>query len=183
MVKDGSLSPLLEAQCRPWTRSRISTNDRQSLEADDERVALGAVSRARRQLQPPRGTITGTVTRCTGEPVLGANVRAVNVADPTIQLTRITGFDGATDGSYTIHGVPPGDYDVVVEPLAGDRQYLESLATFTRIDTDFTQEYLNESQESDCAQDTDPTTRRASRSAPAGRRPPTSRSRARRSRW
>ena len=35
------------------------------------------------------GTITGTVTRCgTGEPVLGANVRAINVANKAIQLSR-----------------------------------------------------------------------------------------------
>ena len=134
----------------------IATNDRQTLEADDTRVAVGALPRAD-AFTTTTGTITGTVTRCgSGEPVLGANVRAINVADPAIQLTRLTGFDGRTDGSYTINGVPPGDYDVVVEPLAGDDEYLDGLATFTRIDTDFTQEYLNKTKEGDCAQDTDP---------------------------
>ena len=48
-----------------------------------------------------------------------------------------------------------------------------------RVDTDFTQEYLNKSKEGDCAQDTDPN---AQREHPgrrrAGRRPRTSRSRA-----
>src|SRR5207244_3303732 len=100
------------------------------------------------------GTITGTVTRCrTGDPVLGANVRTINVNNNAIQLSRVTGFDGATDGSYTIKGVPPGTYNVVVEPLAGDTQYLDSLAMYTSVDTDFTQEFLNKSKEDDCAQD------------------------------
>ena len=97
------------------------------------------------------------MTRCgSGDPVLGANVRAVNAADPSIQLTQVTGIDGSTDGSYTIHGVPPGSYDVVVEPLGGDRQYMDALGYTTRVDTDFTSEYLNDT-ESDCAADSDPT--------------------------
>jgi sulfur carrier protein ThiS len=43
----------------------------------------------------------------------------------------------------------------VVEPLGGDDDYLERLPIFTRVDTDFSQEFLN-ATESDCAQDTDP---------------------------
>ncbi len=152
--KDGALSPELEVDVPTMHPFSISSNDRQTLEADD-RASLSELY-PMPSFATSTGTITGFVTRCTGEPVLGANVRAINVADPTIQLTRLTGFDGKTDGSYTINGIPPGDYDVVVEPLSGDPDYLAGLATFTRIDTDFTQEYLNKSKEDDCAQDTDP---------------------------
>jgi hypothetical protein len=153
--KNGALSPELETQVPTMHPFSIATTDRQSLEADD------AASLSELYPEPgfttSTGTITGFVTRCgSGEPVLGANVRAINVANPAIQLTRLTGFDGRTDGSYTINGVPPGDYDVVVEPLSGDEQYVDGLATFTRIDTDFTQEFLNKTKEGDCAQDTDP---------------------------
>jgi hypothetical protein len=153
--KDGALAPQLEAAVPTMHPFSISTNDRQSLEADDE-ASLSELY-PEPSFHTTTGTITGSVTRCgTGEPVVGANVRAVNVADPTIQLSRYTGFDGRTDGSYVINGLPPGDYDVVVEPLAGDTFYLDRLTTFTRIDTDFTQEFLNKSTEGDCAQDTDP---------------------------
>ena len=94
-----------------------------TLEADD--VAALSELYPEASFSTTTGTITGTVTRCgTGEPVLGANVRAINVANPAIQLTRVTGFDGETDGSYTIKGVPPGTYKVVVEPLSGDSDFL-----------------------------------------------------------
>jgi Quinohemoprotein amine dehydrogenase, alpha subunit domain III len=153
--KDGALAHQLEAAVPTMHPFSISTNDRQSLEADDE-ASLSELY-PQPSFHTTTGTITGVVTRCgSGEPVLGANVRAINVADPTIQLSRYTGFDGKTDGSYEINGVPPGDYDVVVEPLAGDTFYLDRLTTFTRIDADFTQEFLNKSKEGDCAQDTDP---------------------------
>jgi Quinohemoprotein amine dehydrogenase, alpha subunit domain III len=156
--KNGALSPELESQVPTMHPFAIAGTDRRTLEADD--VASLSELYPELTFASTTGTITGTVTRCgSGEPVLGANVRAINVASPAIQLTRVTGFDGKTDGSYTIHGVPPGDYDVVVEPLAGDTQYLASLAMFTRVDTDFTQEFLNASKEDDCAQDTDPTDR------------------------
>jgi carboxypeptidase family protein len=162
--KDGALDPQLEAEVPTMHPFSISTNDRQSLEADD--IASLSELYPEPSFATTTGTITGTVTRCgTGEPVLGANVRAINVADRSIQLSRMTGFDGKTDGSYTINGVPPGDYEVVVEPLAGDPDYVAGLVAFTRIDTDFTQEFLNKSVEGDCAQDTDPS---ASESVPVG---------------
>jgi Quinohemoprotein amine dehydrogenase, alpha subunit domain III len=158
--KNGALSPEVESQVPTMHPFGIDGDGRRTLEADD--VASLSELYPEPSFTTSTGTITGTVTRCgSGEPVLGANVRAINVASPSIQLTRLTGFDGRTDGSYTINGVPPGDYDVVVEPLAGDPDYLASLATFTRIDTDFTQEFLNEPEEDDCAQDTDPTDRQS----------------------
>lgn len=69
--------------------------------------------------------------------------RSVSVAHELVEararLSRLAGFDGKTDGSCTINGLSPGDYEVVVEPLADDGEFLDGLATFTRIDTDFTQ--------------------------------------------
>ena len=91
--------------------------------------------------------------------MLGANVRAINVANPTIQISRVTGFDGEEDGTYTIHGVPPGDYEIVVEPLAGDAQFLDHLSMYTRVDADFAQEFFTPAKESDCGADTDPNER------------------------
>ncbi len=153
--KDGALEPQFSEEVATMHPFSIGTTDRRTLEPDD--VASLSELYPEPSFRTTTGTITGTVTRCgSGEPVLGANVRAINVANKAIQLSRLTGFDGKTDGSYTINGLPPGDYEVVVEPLAGDDEFLDGLATFTRIDADFTQEFLNKSKEGDCAQDTDP---------------------------
>jgi hypothetical protein len=153
--KDGSLAPLFTEEVPTMHPFSIGTTDRRTLEADDRASLSELYPAPNGSFASTTGTITGTVTRCSGEPVLGANVRAVNAADAGIQLTQITGFDGKTDGSYTINGVPPGDYFIVVEPLGGDENYLLSLPIFTRVDTDFTAEFLD-ATENDCAQDTDP---------------------------
>jgi hypothetical protein len=153
---DGALDPVLESQEPTMHPYSIAGTDRRTLEADD--IASLSDLYPEPSFAATTGTITGTVTRCgSGEPVLGANVRAVNLASPAVQLTRVTGFDGEEDGSYTIHGVPPGEYDIVVEPLAGDDDFVSRLAMYTRIDTDFSQELFTPGKESDCGQDTDPT--------------------------
>jgi hypothetical protein len=155
--KDGSLSPPLISQAPTMHPFATPGTDRRTLEADD----AAAIS----DLYPEPtfastdGTITGRVTRCdSGLPVLGANVRAVNANDPAIQLSRVTGFDGGPEGTFTIHGIPPGNYFVLVEPLAGDTELLGRLAMNTPVETDFTQEYFN-ATEADCAQDGDPSAR------------------------
>ncbi|HET8757587.1 MAG TPA: hypothetical protein VFM58_16330, partial [Solirubrobacteraceae bacterium] len=154
--QDGALAPPTDPQVPTMFPYSISTTDRRTLEADDRAALSELYPAANGSFTTTLGTITGTVTRCgSGDPVLGADVRAIKVDDPAVQLTRITGFDGHTDGSYTINGVPPGEYFVVVEPLGGDDDYLERLPIFTRVDTDFSQEFLN-ATEGDCAQDTDP---------------------------
>jgi hypothetical protein len=152
--KDGALSEPLESQVPTMHPFGVAGDSRQSLEADD----VAAIS----ELYPgptfstTTGTIAGSVLRCdTGGAVNGANVRVINVNNPAIQLTRVTGFDGTTGGGYEIKGVPPGDYFVVVEPLTGDVPFVDRLAMFTDIDTDFTQEYHNATKEDDCAADTD----------------------------
>ena len=90
--------------------------------------------------------------------MLGANVRAISIAQPRDQLSRVTGFDGKTDGSYEINGVPPGDYFVVVEPLAGDTSSSGGWRCTRPGRHGLPQEYFNASED-DCAQDTDPNTR------------------------
>ena len=156
--KDGALSPQLESQVPTMHPFSVAGTSRRTLEADD--VAALSDLYPEPTFASTDGTITGRVTRCKDDlPVLGANVRAVNVNDPSVQLSRVTGFDGGPEGTYTIRGVPPGDYFVVVEPLAGDDELLGRLAMYTAVDTDFEQEYFNASKESDCAQDTDPAVR------------------------
>jgi hypothetical protein len=162
--KDGALAPILTSQSPTMHPYSVPGTDRQTLEADD--VAALSELYPEPSFSTTTGAITGTVTRCgTNEPVLGANVRAINVANPAIQLTRVTGFDGETDGSYTIKGVPPGTYQIVVEPLSGDSDFLDRLAMFTPVDTGFQAEFINPSVEDDCGQDTDPT---ASEDLPVG---------------
>jgi hypothetical protein len=153
LFKDGALEPPLTSQVPTMHPFNEGGLDRRTLEADDN-AALS-------ELYPgptfttTDGTIAGSVLRCdTGGAVTGANVRAININAPSVQLTRVTGFDGNTDGRYEIKGVPPGTYRIVVEPLSGDDEFFDRLALFTDVDTDFTQEYFDD-KEDDCAQDTD----------------------------
>src|SRR3954452_6113246 len=156
--KDGALSPPLISQVQTMHPFATPGTDRRTLEADD--VAAISDLYPEPSFTSTDGTIKGTVTRCdTGLPVLGVNVRAVNANDPSVQLSRVTGFDGGPEGHYEIHGVPPGDYFVLAEPLAGDDEMLDRLAMNTTVETDFTQEYFNASKEDDCAKDDDPAAR------------------------
>ena len=94
----------------------------QALEADD-RAALSELY-PEPSFATSTGTIAGTVLRCgTGAAVSGANVRAINVNDPTIQLTRMTGFDGTTGRQLRDQGRPAGRLRIVVEPLSGDEDF------------------------------------------------------------
>ncbi|MBZ5625370.1 MAG: carboxypeptidase regulatory-like domain-containing protein [Acidobacteriia bacterium] len=76
------------------------------------------------------GSITGTITRCsTNAAVTGASVRIVNTANTNIQLGRFTGFDGNTTGTYTINGVPPGSYRVLIEGLGANDFTIDRFTT------------------------------------------------------
>ena len=61
------------------------------------------------------GTITGTITTSTGAPVKTAHVIAVNVPDGVPVASQLSG----ADGSFRIDGLPPDDYQVMIEPLDG----------------------------------------------------------------
>ena len=121
--KPGALSPVTVGNVPTMHPYSVGGGEqRRTLEADD--AASLSELYPQGTFTSTLGTLTGTVTRCgSDDPVLGANVRAVNVANPAIQLTRMTGFDGNDAGRYTINGVPPGDYRILVEPLSGDGDY------------------------------------------------------------
>lgn len=90
------------------------------------------------------GAITGTMQRCLGNaPLLGVNVRAVNRADPRIQISRYTSFDGNTEGRYLIQNMPPGDYDVVVEQMGQNGFTAGAMGIVGRTDGDFPAEFIN----------------------------------------
>jgi len=128
---------------------------RRTLEADD----IAGIS----ELYPESsftatfGAIDGTVTRCfSTEAVIGANVRAVNTANPNIQVSRFTGYDGNDQGRFVLNGLPPGSYKLVVEPMgANDFNIANRFGTPpTRQDQDFQTEYYNPPDEDNCSEET-----------------------------
>ena len=152
--------PSSRARCRRCTRSRSPAPSRRTLEADDVAALSDLYPEPHLREHRRHDHRHGDPLRTGDLPVLGANVRAINVERPVDPAHRASpASTAARRGRYTINGVPPGDYFVVVEPLAGDDEFLDRLAMFTAVDTDFTQEYFNASKESDCAQDTDPAAR------------------------
>jgi len=65
-----------------------------------------------------RGGIKGTVTRPTLEAVQGANVVTVNVSEPLVYTYSVVSdlFIRQT-GEFTFRGLPPGLYEVHIEPI------------------------------------------------------------------
>lgn len=81
------------------------------------------------------GSIRGRVTDTNGDPVFGAHVVAMDAATGVIVTSTLTGLaqlraDGmplrysAESGDYILVGLPPGDYEIFVEPLDGPNQGL-----------------------------------------------------------
>lgn len=62
-----------------------------------------------------RGTLSGTITSSTGSPVKSANVIAVSSTGGVPVASQLSG----ADGRFSIAGLPPGAYQVLVEPLDG----------------------------------------------------------------
>ncbi len=63
------------------------------------------------------GSIAGTVWRGTRQ-LPGVNVIARNIADPLNQVaSTVTGTLEPNKGSYQLKGLPPGDYEVMVEAI------------------------------------------------------------------
>lgn len=60
------------------------------------------------------GTISGTITSSTGSPVKSAHAVAVNAAGAPVASQM-----SDADGKYAIAGLPPGSYQVMVEPQDG----------------------------------------------------------------
>lgn len=96
----------------------------------------------------PTGTISGTVTFTSGGGVLGAHVFADSTSSdapifPNIRKSPIAAFTKA-NGSYSITGVPAGNYTVGAEPLdlpvsnSDIKGYSTNIAGKSSVDTTFT---------------------------------------------
>lgn len=133
--------------------SGTGTN-RQTLEPDD----IAAIS----ELYPEStfstsfASIEGTVTECgTTEGITGANVRAVNISNPNIQLSRFTGYDGNENGRFRINGLPPGSYRLLIEPMGANGLTISN--NFgeppVRQEIKFQTEYYNPPDEDSCTEE------------------------------
>jgi|GEM_PF-3457988 len=91
---------------------------------------------------PQFGSISGTVKPEQGEGLRAVHVRAVNLANPNIQISRLSGFDGNRNGFYQINYLPPGDYKVLIEAIdnragvRGDNLEDDGIGAFTPIGFD-----------------------------------------------
>lgn len=96
-----------------------ATTIRQTLEPDD--VAALSELYPEPTFSTSLASIEGTVTECgSTEAITGANVRAVNISNPNIQLTRFTGYDGNEAGRFRINGLPAGSYRLLIEPMGAN---------------------------------------------------------------
>ncbi|MGH9785022.1 MAG: carboxypeptidase regulatory-like domain-containing protein, partial [Terriglobia bacterium] len=64
---------------------------------------------------PSRGSISGIVTNSTGGPVKSASIVAFSTTGGVPVASQLSG----ADGRYSIDGLPPGSYHVLVEPFDG----------------------------------------------------------------
>ena len=65
------------------------------------------------------GSIEGKLFRQDGAtPVLGGNIIARNITDPTLEaISCVSDFLGQSDGFYKLFAVPPGQYQIEIEPI------------------------------------------------------------------
>lgn len=102
-------------------------------------------------------TISGTVSRCSdNKPAAGINVRAVKSDDASVQVTRYSAFDNNATGRFEIKGLPPGNYDVIVEEMGHNGFTKERMAIVSALDQGFPFEYYGPTaaDEAGCAEDT-----------------------------
>ncbi|MDZ7312383.1 MAG: T9SS type A sorting domain-containing protein [candidate division KSB1 bacterium] len=64
-----------------------------------------------------RGTLRGSIKRRDGSLVRGANVIAINTANPAERFGTVTDYSGNAPGVYEFKGLPPGNYFVLTEPI------------------------------------------------------------------
>lgn len=93
----------------------IAVNDLFLIRRDDESAAAllypGSLSMF--------GRIEGKLLRADGiTPVLGGNVIARNINDPTLEaISCVSDYLSNETGSYTLAAVPPGSYRIEIEPI------------------------------------------------------------------
>ncbi len=132
----------------------------QSLKADD--IASLSELYPEATFETSLSTIEGTVTRCPATsttPVVGANVRAINTSNSSIQISRFTSFDGNGQGRYVLKGLPAGTYRLVVEPMGANDFHIGRFKGTTDVspstfEANFTTEYLSEEgDENNCTEE------------------------------
>ncbi|MGH7597264.1 MAG: FlgD immunoglobulin-like domain containing protein [bacterium] len=64
-----------------------------------------------------RGTLRGTIRRRDATLVRGANVIAINTANPGERYSTVTDYFGNAPGLYELKGLPPGNYHILAEPV------------------------------------------------------------------
>ncbi len=117
-----------------------------SLESDDE-AGVSALYPSPAALNT--GTIIGQVTHPDGRGAFGVHVVAYKAGTGEFVVGALSGSVGEEigrdgDGRYEISGLPPGDYQVAIEPLTGSVTSRNFGGIFSqRLDTDFSREFYD----------------------------------------
>ncbi|MBI2820149.1 MAG: matrixin family metalloprotease [Acidobacteria bacterium] len=97
----------------PYAESSSSGATSQKIQSDDAITVASLYPLP--SFASSTGTISGTITTSIGTPVLSAHV--VAISDPA-GVPVASQLSGPT-GNYSIQGLPPGNYRILVEPLDG----------------------------------------------------------------
>ncbi len=104
--------------------------------------------------QQERGSIQGTVMRPAGDVVQGANVVAVNIDKPYVEAyATISDLMIEFTGEFVFEGLPPGWYEVYIEPLNQQFMGVSRVGPFSEDELSpsfinpVTKEYYNGSRE------------------------------------
>ena len=95
------------------------------------------------------GSIAGAVTFPNGEGTFGVHVVAYRAGTSEFVVSALSGSSGdrmgkGGDGGYEIPGLPPGAYQVSIEPLRGPVTSANFGGIFSRgLDTDFSREFFD----------------------------------------
>ena len=112
-----------------------------SLEPDDE-AGVSALYPSPAALN--NGTISGQVSHPDGRGAFGVHVVAYTTGTETFVVSALSGTDGDGGGRYKISGLPPGDYQVAIEPLVGSVTSRNFGGIFSGdLDTDFPREFYD----------------------------------------
>lgn len=114
--------------------------DRRSSLALDDQLSISNLYPSFSHLNQS-GTIEGTVRRGSTE-LLGVNVIAREQSDPDrLVSTTITGTERLLSGSYRLPGLPPGNYEVMIEAI--DRSFTGTSSVGQHSDRQLDQSFVN----------------------------------------
>ncbi|HWP85047.1 MAG TPA: carboxypeptidase regulatory-like domain-containing protein [Terriglobia bacterium] len=106
-------SGILSSIMNPFSESGGTAVSSRTIHSDDAITAAALYPLP--TFAPSTGVLSGTVTDSQGAPVRSAHVVAFNDPEGVPVASQLTGSNGA----YTIAGLPPGNYRILVEPLDG----------------------------------------------------------------